>query len=218
MATGVNSPLGPVRQQRPANSLTRRLLRINIQRQRDFQVVSFRAPALRSNGRLREDRKFRAGCGRPNWRGGNRSARPASTGNRARECQRRQHAHRQRCMAPKNTCKGTRRLSLRTVLPDMDIQHTTDPTDLPAIIQSRQKALTVLELAELLSLCPKQVYALIKRGSLPSYHIASSLRLDPKTTADWLRGQTAPTNGQAPVRRESEEKVRRHNSEEVTNG
>jgi len=58
-------------------------------------------------------------------------------------------------------------MTLSTVLPCMDTKCTSDPSAPPAIIQSRQKALTVLELAELLSLCPKQVSALIRRGSLP---------------------------------------------------
>lgn len=105
----------------------------------------------------------------------------------------------------------------RTVLPDMDTKRTTDPTDLPAIIQSRQRALTVAELAELLSLCTKQVYALIKRGSLPSYRIASSVRLDPQETADWLRGQTVTASRGKRMYGVSEDKILTHVSKEATN-
>jgi excisionase family DNA binding protein len=63
--------------------------------------------------------------------------------------------------------------------------------DLPSRIERRRKALTVSELAELISLSPKQVYKLVQQGHLPSYRIAGSIRLDPITTAQWLRSQSA---------------------------
>jgi excisionase family DNA binding protein len=63
--------------------------------------------------------------------------------------------------------------------------------DLPTRIEHYRRALTVPELAEMTAISDKQIYSLIKRGSLPYYRIASSIRFDPKTTADWLRSQTA---------------------------
>lgn len=59
--------------------------------------------------------------------------------------------------------------------------------DLPTHIAQRRKALTVSELAEILSVSNKQVYALIQQGYIPSYRIGGSIRLDPGTTARWLR-------------------------------
>jgi excisionase family DNA binding protein len=66
-----------------------------------------------------------------------------------------------------------------------------EPSDIATLIERRRNALTVPELAELLAISDKQVYSLIKRGSLPSYRIASSVRLDPAETADWLRSMRA---------------------------
>jgi excisionase family DNA binding protein len=65
------------------------------------------------------------------------------------------------------------------------------PIDLATSIERRRAALTPTELADLLSLSPKQIYSLIKRGKIPSMRIASSIRLDPVSTANWLRSVTA---------------------------
>ena len=53
-------------------------------------------------------------------------------------------------------------------------------------IRSHQKALTVQQLAALLNLSSKYIYALVKSNRLACIRIGSSVRLDPKTTADWL--------------------------------
>jgi len=53
-------------------------------------------------------------------------------------------------------------------------------------IRSHKKALTVQQLAVLLSLSPKYIYALVKSKRLACIRIGASVRLDPKTTADWL--------------------------------
>jgi predicted DNA-binding transcriptional regulator AlpA len=66
-----------------------------------------------------------------------------------------------------------------------------NPIDLATSIERRRAALKPAKLAELLSLSPKQIYSLIKRGILPSMRIASSIRLDPVSTAKWLRSVTA---------------------------
>jgi excisionase family DNA binding protein len=63
--------------------------------------------------------------------------------------------------------------------------------DLPTLIERRRKALTVSELADLIHISTRQVYSLIQRGHLPSYRIAGSVRLDPYSTAKWLRSQSA---------------------------
>lgn len=77
------------------------------------------------------------------------------------------------------------------VLVLMDTQANDLSLDIPTRIQRRRNALTVAELAEITSLSSKQIYSLIKRGALPHYRIASSVRFDPKRTADWLRSQSA---------------------------
>ncbi len=69
--------------------------------------------------------------------------------------------------------------------------------DLARLVESRGKAWTVEALAELLEVSAKFLYAQIKQGSLPAYRIGPMLRLDPKTTAAWLRShQTVPAIAQ----------------------
>jgi len=75
------------------------------------------------------------------------------------------------------------------VLHSVPPNNNTELRDIPTIIEQWGHALTVIDLAGLITLSPKQVYSLIKRGSLPSYRIASSVRLDPFKTAVWLRAQ-----------------------------
>lgn len=65
------------------------------------------------------------------------------------------------------------------------------PTDLPTRIERWGRALKPSELAELLGVSAKQIYSLTKRGRIPAIRIASSVRLDPFTTAKWLRSLTA---------------------------
>jgi excisionase family DNA binding protein len=79
------------------------------------------------------------------------------------------------------------KISKRPVVPVT----ATPSLDLATQIERHRVALTVEELAEILSIPGKQIYSLIKFGSLPSYRIASSLRLDPVTTAAWLRSRRA---------------------------
>lgn len=64
-------------------------------------------------------------------------------------------------------------------------------TDLATRIENRHNALTVSELADILSLSKQQVYSLVQRGHIPSIKIAGSIRLDPVATANWLRSLAA---------------------------
>ncbi len=52
----------------------------------------------------------------------------------------------------------------------------------------RKTALTAEEVAELLGTSSVQIYRLARRGSLPSFRIASSVRFDPRKVAEFLRG------------------------------
>jgi excisionase family DNA binding protein len=61
--------------------------------------------------------------------------------------------------------------------------------DIPSRIERRRKALTVKEVAELVSLSTKQIYELVAGGHIPSYRIAGAIRFDPRRTAEWLRLQ-----------------------------
>lgn len=70
--------------------------------------------------------------------------------------------------------------------------NTTAPVnDLPHHLEQRRTALKVSELAHLLSISTKQIYALVEKCAIPSYRIAGSIRFDPILTAQWLRSQVA---------------------------
>jgi excisionase family DNA binding protein len=60
---------------------------------------------------------------------------------------------------------------------------------LAEIVEARRSAWSVCELAELLNLSKVSLYELVKTGRLPAMKIGGSIRLDPKTTAAWLRGR-----------------------------
>jgi excisionase family DNA binding protein len=59
--------------------------------------------------------------------------------------------------------------------------------DLVTTIEHWPRALTAPELADLLGLGKTAIYDLAKRGGIPHYRVAGSIRLDPATTAAWLR-------------------------------
>jgi excisionase family DNA binding protein len=58
-------------------------------------------------------------------------------------------------------------------------------------IAERRSALAIKELAQLVNLDYNTIHDLVKNGILPAMRIGSSLRLDPKTTAEWLRQRTS---------------------------
>jgi hypothetical protein len=61
--------------------------------------------------------------------------------------------------------------------------------DLASVLESRQEALKVEEFAHLLKTSTKFMYKQFRQGLLPAYRAGSLIRLDPKTTANWLRSR-----------------------------
>ncbi len=55
------------------------------------------------------------------------------------------------------------------------------------LLESRKKALTVHEVAELLGVSDKHIYEMTADGTLPAFYVGRSVRLDPQDIADWLR-------------------------------
>ncbi|HUO14342.1 MAG TPA: helix-turn-helix domain-containing protein [Verrucomicrobiae bacterium] len=55
------------------------------------------------------------------------------------------------------------------------------------MIETKESALTVEELATTVSVSPKTLYKAIKSGRLPAYRLGGSIRLDPHDVAEWLR-------------------------------
>jgi len=66
----------------------------------------------------------------------------------------------------------------------------------------RTTALTVAELAELLSISERQLYKLAASNRIPSFKIGGSVRFDPAVVAVWLRQRMVPVPVQSarPVR------------------
>jgi len=59
--------------------------------------------------------------------------------------------------------------------------------DLVETVENWPTALTVEQLAELMAVSPKTIYKAIRKGKLRAARLGSLLRLNPQTTADWLR-------------------------------
>jgi excisionase family DNA binding protein len=60
---------------------------------------------------------------------------------------------------------------------------------LAEIIENMQTALTVEQLAGLLSCSPKTLYKQIRAKRLPAFRVGSAIRLEPEATAAWLRSK-----------------------------
>ncbi len=61
-------------------------------------------------------------------------------------------------------------------------------------LEGRQEALTVQEVADLLGVSDKHIYEMTADGTLPSFHVGRSIRLDPQEVADWLRRKKSPAS------------------------
>jgi excisionase family DNA binding protein len=86
------------------------------------------------------------------------------------------------------TAKRCRTFSRRTATIPLDVQ--AGETVAASIIRYG-RMLTVEELATLLAMSPKTVYAKVKAGTMPATLLGSMIRFDPHTTAEWLRGLSA---------------------------
>jgi excisionase family DNA binding protein len=64
---------------------------------------------------------------------------------------------------------------------------TSTPISLAEEIERIERALSVTEVARLLSLCRASVYRYIDAGIIPAIRIGTTLRIDPKALAQCLR-------------------------------
>lgn len=55
------------------------------------------------------------------------------------------------------------------------------------ILESREEALDVHQVAELLKVSARHIYELAANGSLPAFRVGKVIRFDPQDVADWLR-------------------------------
>jgi excisionase family DNA binding protein len=63
------------------------------------------------------------------------------------------------------------------------------PSTLADRIERINRALTAKELAELLSVSKITIFKQAKAGRIPSFHIGTCVRFDPRAVANWLRAQ-----------------------------
>jgi len=59
-------------------------------------------------------------------------------------------------------------------------------------LRSRQKALTVEELAGLLCIAMRTLYKEVEEDHIPFFRVRSSIRFDPHQIADWLEMKMPP--------------------------
>ncbi len=59
-------------------------------------------------------------------------------------------------------------------------------------LDRKTSALTVSDVAELLSISERQVYKLVAEHRIPCFKIGGSIRFDPFAVALWLRQKMAP--------------------------
>jgi excisionase family DNA binding protein len=55
------------------------------------------------------------------------------------------------------------------------------------LIETRKTALTVLEVADILSVSKRLVYQLVSVGEMPHFKVGSAVRFEPQALALWLR-------------------------------
>lgn len=61
------------------------------------------------------------------------------------------------------------------------------PLDLASFIEQRRTAMNVKDLANLLGVSQKQIYALRDKGAIPSFRVGAAIRFDPIAITQWLR-------------------------------
>lgn len=66
--------------------------------------------------------------------------------------------------------------------------------DLADSLEKRTTALTVSDVAALLSISERQVYKLAQDGNIPCFKIGGSVRFDPSAFAAWLRQRMGPAS------------------------
>ena len=72
-------------------------------------------------------------------------------------------------------------------------QFGDEALDLPELVERYTRALTIPELAVIVTCSDKELYRLAAVGLLPHYRIGSLIRLSPKETAQWLRSRRVGT-------------------------
>ncbi len=65
---------------------------------------------------------------------------------------------------------------------------STEPLSLADRIERIGRALTANELAEMLTVSRITIFKQAKAGRIPSFRVGTCVRFDPRSVAQWLRG------------------------------
>jgi excisionase family DNA binding protein len=76
----------------------------------------------------------------------------------------------------------------------MDGELVKQPMGLADSLHGKSRALTVNDVATLLSVSERQVYKLAAEHRIPCFKIGGSIRFDPVAIASWLRQKIAPAS------------------------
>ena len=55
------------------------------------------------------------------------------------------------------------------------------------VIEAKNEALRVRDIARILGVSTQQIYKMAARGQIPSFRVANAVRFDPHVFATWLR-------------------------------
>jgi excisionase family DNA binding protein len=68
------------------------------------------------------------------------------------------------------------------------------------VIEARNEALRVRDIARILGVSGQQIYKMAARGQIPSFRVANAIRFDPQVFATWLK-EKYPSQHVAPIQR-----------------
>ncbi len=68
------------------------------------------------------------------------------------------------------------------------------------VIEARNEALRVRDIARILGVSAQQIYKMAVRGQIPSFRVANAVRFDPQVFATWLR-EKYPSEHVTPMQR-----------------
>lgn len=83
-------------------------------------------------------------------------------------------------------------------------------------LESREEALNVRQVAELLGVSDKHIYELVAQGKLPAFRVGKAVRFDPQDVADWLRKRKPSNERQKPESQKHKGPKRTQSGEQST--
>jgi excisionase family DNA binding protein len=75
--------------------------------------------------------------------------------------------------------------------PVPSVPQLTKAVDIFERLVQCHRLLTAREVAQMLSVSPKTIYAYVARNMIPHYKIETSVRFSPKDIAEWIRKHAA---------------------------